>query len=32
LDGNFLEIKRLKLSGKAEMDGKSLVNGLKSKK
>lgn len=32
LDRNFLEIKRLKLSGKSEMDGKSLVNGLKSKK
>ncbi len=32
LDGNFLEIKRLKLSGKSEMDGKSLVNGLKSRK
>ncbi len=31
-DGNLLEIKRLKLSGKSEMDGKSFVNGLKSKK
>lgn len=31
-DGNLLEIKRLKLSGKSEIDGKSFVNGLKSKK
>ncbi len=31
-DGNFVRIKRLKLSGKSEIDGKSFVNGLKSKK
>lgn len=31
-DGNLLEVKRLKLSGKSEIDGKSFVNGLKSKK